>query len=219
MQLVARICRQHLHQLRSSGPMKRISFFAFGVACHLMFLAVYAYLVGFLGNWLVPKTINSGPAGPVIPAALINLALLALFGVQHSVMARPAFKRQWTRVVPQALERSVYVLVSNLVLIAVMWLWQPMPQVIWQVQNPIGWWILTGLFVTGVLLVPAVSLMISHFDLFGTRQVWLHLQGREYEPLPFKTPLAYSLVRHPIYIGWALEFWATLKMTLGDLLF
>lgn len=199
--------------------MKRVAFFAFGVACHLMFLAAYAYLVGFLGNWLVPKTIDSGSAGPVIPAALTNLALLALFGVQHSVMARPAFKRQWTRVVPQPLERSVYVLVSNLAVIALLWLWQPMPQVIWQVQNQIGWWFMTGLYVSGVLLVPAVSLMINHFDLFGTRQVWLHLQGREYEPLPFKTPLAYALVRHPLYIGWALAFWATPTMTLGHLLF
>lgn len=202
--------------------MKRWLFFVYGVACHLMFLAVYAVLAAFVGNFWLPKTLDAGSAGSagsLFGAGLVNFGLLALFGVQHSVMARPAFKRVWTRVVPRPIERSTYVLASNLALLGLMWLWQPMPATIWNVQNPVGWWLLTGLFATGWLLVPAVSLMINHCDLFGTRQVWLHLHGKEYQPLAFQTPLAYRLVRHPLYVGWALAFWATPVMTLGHLLF
>jgi protein-S-isoprenylcysteine O-methyltransferase Ste14 len=199
--------------------MKRVLFFVYGVGCHLMFLAVYALLAAFVGGFLLPKTIDSPQTVPLLAAGVVNLGLLVAFGVQHSVMARPAFKRVWTRLVPQPIERSTYVLVSNLTLLGLMWLWQPMPLVVWDVQNAVGWWLLVGLFVAGWLLVPAVSLMINHFDLFGSRQVWLHLQGKENEPLAFQTPLAYGWVRHPLYVAWMLAFWATPHMTLGHLLF
>jgi protein-S-isoprenylcysteine O-methyltransferase Ste14 len=198
--------------------MKRTLFLLYGMVCHALFLVVYGAFAAFVGGFWLPKTIDAPAAAPPTLAGLINAGLLAGFALQHSVMARPAFKRVWTRLIPQPIERSTYVLASNLALIALMWFWQPMPLVVWNVQQPAGWWLLTGLFAAGWLLVPAVSLMINHFDLFGTRHVWLHFQGREYEPLPFQTPLAYRFVRHPLYIGWALAFWATPTMTLGHLL-
>lgn len=202
--------------------MQRSIFLAYGGYCYLMFLATYAYFAGFVGNWLVPKSIDSplaaGPAGSIATAVAVNVALLVLFGVQHSVMARPAFKSIWTRLVPVPIERSTYLLFSNLALIVLMWLWQPIDGVIWNVQHPAGWWLLTGLFAAGWLLVPLVSLMINHFDLFGMRQVWLHWRGQPYTPLPFHTPLAYSWVRHPLYVAWAIAFWATPTMTVGHLL-
>src|SRR5262245_39872953 len=182
----------------STLEMKRIAFFTYGVACHLLFLAVYLYFVGFVGNWLISRSIDTGPSGPVASDLAIDLALLLIFGLQHSVMARPAFKEVWTKLVPQPIERSTYVLVSCLALMLLMWQWRPIGLVIWNVQHPAGWGLLTGMFVAGSLGVPIVSLMINHFDLFGTRQVWLHLQGRPYTSLPFATPLAYSVVRHPL---------------------
>jgi protein-S-isoprenylcysteine O-methyltransferase Ste14 len=199
--------------------MKRWLFFAYGVACHFLFLAVYAYFCGFTGNLLVPKSIDSPTATAFAPAMAINFSLLLAFGLSHSIMARPAFKQVWTRFVPKEIERSTYVLVSNLMLALLMWQWRAMPGVIWDIQNPVGRGALWALFATGWLLVPLVSLMINHFDLFGTRQVWLHLRGREYDPLVFRTPMLYAVVRHPLYIGWATAFWATPTMTAGHLLF
>jgi len=199
--------------------MKRAVFFAYGAFCHLLFLAIYAYFAGFVGNYFVPRSIDSGAGGPLAWAAGIDLALLLLFALQHSVMARPAFKSVWTKLVPQPIERSTYVLASCIVLAVVIWQWRPINVVIWDVQDPVGWGLLTGMFVAGVLGVPLVSLMINHFDLFGTRQVWLYLRGEPYTPLPFSTPLAYGLVRHPLYVAWAIAFWATPTMTLGHLLF
>lgn len=199
--------------------MKRWVFFAYGVLGHLAFLVVYAWMAGFVGNWLLPKTIDS-PASVSMPAAwAINIALIAAFGLQHSIMARPGFKAWWTRFVPAPIERSTYVWFSNVVVIALMLFWQGIDVVVWDVQQPVGRALLWALFAAGWLMVPAVSLMIHHFDLFGTRQVWLHLQGRPYEPLPFRTPMLYGKVRHPLYVGWALAFWATPTMTLGHLLF
>lgn len=200
--------------------MKRVLYFAYGVLCHLLFLATFACLAGFVGNLLLPKTID-GPItdGSLAAAVAIDLLLLAAFAVQHSVMARPAFKRHWTRIIPAPVERSTYVLISCSVTMLLIWQWRPIPIVIWDVQGPIGWWFGMALFAAGWLAVPVVSLMINHFDLFGTRQVWLHLQGKEYTPLPFRTPLAYSWVRHPLYLGWGLAFWATPTMTAGHLLF
>jgi protein-S-isoprenylcysteine O-methyltransferase Ste14 len=197
--------------------MQRVAFFAYGVVCHLLFLAVYAWMIAFFGDFLAPKTINSGTPGPVAWAVAINLALVGLFGVQHSVMARPAFKAWWTRFVPRPIERSTYVLFSCIVTVLLLALWQPIDIIVWRATGA-GWWLLTGLFAAGCLTVPLVSLMINHFDLFGTRQVWLHLRGRPYEPLAFRTPGAYAWVRHPLYVGWALFFWATPTMTLGHLL-
>jgi protein-S-isoprenylcysteine O-methyltransferase Ste14 len=200
--------------------MQRLVFFVYGVFCHLLFLVVYAYLAAFLGNFLVPRALDQPATGDsTLWAAGIDLALVMIFALQHSVMARPAFKRVWTRLVPTPIERSTYVLASCLVTVLLMWQWRPIPLVIWHVEQPVAWWMLTGLFVAGLLGVPAVSLMINHFDLFGTRQVWLHLRQQEYTSLEFRTPLAYALVRHPLYIGWALAFWCTPTMTAGHFLF
>jgi protein-S-isoprenylcysteine O-methyltransferase Ste14 len=199
--------------------MKRRIFYAYGVGCHLLFFATFAYLLGFVGNVVVPKTIDSAPSGSVAGAVAVDLLLIAAFAMQHSIMARPAFKKIWTRFIPQPIERSTYVLASCIALIILIWGWQAIPVVIWDVRHPVARTVLWGLFASGWLLVPAVSLMIDHLDLFGTRQVWLFLRGREYTHLPFRTPLLYARIRHPLYVGWATAFWATPTMTLGHLLF
>jgi protein-S-isoprenylcysteine O-methyltransferase Ste14 len=198
--------------------MRRWSSFVYGVFCHLLFLATFAYMAGFVGNLLVPKSIDSTPADRS-HAVGVDLLLIGLFGLQHSVMARPWFKRYWTRLVPEPIERSTYVLISGVVSFFMMWQWRGLDAVIWDVQHPLARMLLWGLFTAGWLMVPVVSLMINHFELFGTRQVWLYLRGRPYTSLPFRTPLLYSRIRHPLYIGWALAFWATPTMTLGHLLF
>jgi protein-S-isoprenylcysteine O-methyltransferase Ste14 len=173
----------------------------------------------FVGNFLVPKSIGSTAGGSIGAAVVVDLGLLALFAVQHSVMARPAFKRVWTRIIPEPIERSTYVLLSCAVTILLMWQWRGIDLVLWNVEQPAMRGLLWGLFAVGWLLVPAVSFLINHFDLFGTRQVWLYLRGREYQSLPFRTPSLYSRVRHPLYLGWATAFWATPTMTAGHLLF
>jgi len=199
---------------------KRYAFFVFGLLCHVMFLVVFLYMAGFVGNLLVPKSIDGPPTDtPLAAAALIDVLLLALFAVPHSVMARPAFKRWWTQFVPQPLERSVYVLIANLCVILMLWQWRPIGPNLWDVQHPLGRALCYGVFAAGWLLVPLASLMISHFDLFGTRQVWLNLRGQAYAHLPFHTPWLYSLVRHPLYVGWIIAFWATPTMSVGHLLF
>jgi protein-S-isoprenylcysteine O-methyltransferase Ste14 len=143
---------------------------------------------------------------------------VAAFGIQHSVMARPAFKKRWTRFVPKPIERSTYLLLANLVTLLLVWQWRPIDTIVWDVQQPAARAMLWGLFILGWLSVPAVSLLINHFDLFGLRQTWLHFQRQPYTALPFRTPLAYARVRHPLYLGWALAFWATPTMTVGHLL-
>jgi methanethiol S-methyltransferase len=198
--------------------MRRLSFFVFGVCGYLLFLATFAYMAGFVGNFLVPKSIDSAPAD-WLSAVGIDLMLIGLFGLQHSIMARPWFKHFWTRLVPQPVERSTYVISSCVVTFLLMWQWRGLDAVIWDVKEPVGRVLLWGLFAAGWLLVPAVTLMINHFDLFGTRQVWLYLRGRPYTALPFRTPLLYNRIRHPLYVGWALAFWATPTMTMGHLLF
>jgi protein-S-isoprenylcysteine O-methyltransferase Ste14 len=198
--------------------MKRCLFLLYGVACYLSFMAIYAYMAGFVGNFLVPKTIDA-PADNSFLAVGINLLLIALFGLQHSIMARPLFKRYWTRMVPPPIERSTYVLVSCLVTIVLMWQWRAVDYTIWTVEQPLARAVLWGLFALGWLMVPGTSLMINHSDLFGVRQVWLHWQGRPYTALSFRTPLLYNRVRHPLYLGWALAFWAIPTMTLGHLIF
>jgi protein-S-isoprenylcysteine O-methyltransferase Ste14 len=194
-------------------------FFLYGVFSHLLFFGVFAYMAGFVANLAVPKSIDSVSSGSVRAAIVVNLLLLGLFAVQHSVMARPAFKRVWTRMIPEPIERTTYVFASSMVTIVLMWQWRGIGLVIWDAQQPALRATLWCLFAIGWLLVPAVSLMINHFDLFGTRQVWLHLHGRQYESLPFRTPSLYKHVRHPLYIGWTIAFWATPTMTLGHLLF
>jgi protein-S-isoprenylcysteine O-methyltransferase Ste14 len=191
----------------------------YGLVSYLIFLASFLYAVGFVGDVVVPKTIDSGSETGTVTAILIDLSLLSLFAIQHSVMARPAFKRWWTRIIPPALERSTYVLASSLVLGVLFWFWRPMPDVIWSVTNPLltaGLWVLFG---TGWLIVLVSTLLINHFDLFGLRQVFLHFRGQPYAPVPFQAPLLYRIVRHPIMLGFIIAFWASPKMTQGHLLF
>jgi methanethiol S-methyltransferase len=204
---------------KEGTTMKRSVFFAYSVGCYVMFFAVFAYMAGFVANVGVPKSIDSATATPVGVAVVIDMFLLELFAAQHSIMARPAFKRVWTQYVPEVIERSTYVLASNLVVMLLMWQWRGIDTVVWDVRQPVMRAALWGLFAVGWLLVPAVSLMINHFDLFGIRQAWLNLKGQAYEALPFRVPLLYKWVRHPLYIGWTIAFWATPTMTVGHLLF
>ncbi len=199
--------------------MKRWLFLAYGVAGHAAFLGIYVYLAGFVGNLVVPKTIDAPLDGPPAQAVAIDLLLVAIFALQHSVMARPAFKRVWTRVVPQPIERATYVWVGNVVTVLLVWQWRPIDAVVWDLAQPVVRGLFWGLFAAGWLAVPLVTMLLGHFDLMGTRQVWLHFRRQPYTHLPFRVPLAYAYVRHPLYLGWALAFWATPTMTVGHLLF
>ncbi|HSE58855.1 MAG TPA: isoprenylcysteine carboxylmethyltransferase family protein [Nitrospiraceae bacterium] len=199
--------------------MKRILAFSYGTLCYAIFLATFLYAIAFIGNIGVAQTIDGEPQRPLAQALVVNLLLLGLFAVQHSVMARPAFKRWWTRFIPKPVERSTYVLFSSAALLLLFHAWQPMGGVLWDVQHPIGRGVLYGLFAGGWLLVLVATFLINHFDLFGLRQVWQYLRGRDYVPLAFKTPGLYRHVRHPLYVGWLFTFWATPTMTIAHLVF
>jgi protein-S-isoprenylcysteine O-methyltransferase Ste14 len=199
--------------------MSRIIAFTYGVVSYAVFFGTFLYAAGFVGNLMVPKTLDGVPTGALGASVAIDLGLLALFAVQHSVMARPAFKRWWTRIVPTAVERSTYVLASSVALLLLFWQWRPLGGVVWDVDAPIGRAVLHAGFVFGWLLVLATTFLINHFDLFGLRQVWLHLRGRPYTPLHFTMPGPYKLVRHPLYVGWLFAFWSTPTMTATHLLF
>jgi len=185
----------------------------------LIFFGTFLYAAGFIGNLVVPKSIDSGRETSLAEALLVNAGLLALFAFQHSLMARPWFKRAWTRVIPEQIERSTYVLFSSLALIFLFWQWRPVGVVIWQVEEQAGRIVLYGLCAFGWLLVLVSTFLINHFDLFGLRQVYLFLIGRKYTQLKFGTPGPYRHVRHPLYLGWLFAFWATPVMTVAHLFF
>jgi len=199
--------------------MSRLLVFTYGTACYFVFLASFLYAIGFVGGLFVPKDIDTGAdSGPLIAAA-IDLALLSAFALQHSVMARPVFKRWWTRVIPQAAERSTYVLASSLALGLLFWQWRPIRDVVWEIVSPVGCIVLWTVFWLGWGTVLVSTFLINHFDLFGLRQVYLFARGRPYTPVGFRTPWPYRFVRHPIMTGFVIAFWATPIMTLGHLLF
>jgi protein-S-isoprenylcysteine O-methyltransferase Ste14 len=191
----------------------------YGGACYLVFLAVFLYAIGFVGNLVVPKSIDTGAQVSPVEAVTVDLLLLGMFAVQHSVMARAAFKRRWTRLIPSPVERSTYVLVSSLLLALLFWQWRPLAGVVWEVQQPLAVVGLWGLFILGWLIVLFSTFLIDHFDLFGLRQVYLYARSKPYSPPPFHTPALYRVVRHPIMLGFVIAFWAAPVMTWGHLLF
>jgi protein-S-isoprenylcysteine O-methyltransferase Ste14 len=202
-----------------AGTIGRVAAFLFGMAAYLVSFLTLLYAIGFVAGVLVPKTIDSGPVGPLAEAAVINLLLMSLFALQHSVMARRQFKQWWTRYVPHSVERSTYVLFASLALILLFWQWQPMPDVVWQIPDPQIAMAVMGLSFFGWFLVLTSTFLINHFELFGLHQVVNNLVGRRMPAPRFKTPALYKFVRHPIYLGFIIAFWATPRMTVGHLLF
>lgn len=200
--------------------MSRIIVLLYGIIAYAVFFGTFLYAIGFVGNWVVPKSIDSGePAASSWLAVIINGGLLGLFAAQHTVMARRGFKAWLTQFIPPAAERSTFVLVSSLCLVLLFWLWQPMPAVIWDVQNAFGHWALAGLSLVGWAIVLYGSFLIDHFDLFGLRQVVLYARGRAYTSPHFVERSLYKVVRHPLMSGFIIAFWATPTMTVGHLLF
>ncbi len=205
--------------VRSAGGAGGIAAAAYGLVAYLAFFFWFLYAIGWLGNWFVPKSIDSGATGPFAMSLLINFGLVLVFALQHTIMARPAFKRWWTRLIPPAIERSTFVLVAA----GLMWLlvlaWRPMPQAVWSVEGAGPRWALNGLSLAGWGLVLLSSFLINHFDLFGLRQVWFRLTGRPYRPVGFRLVGPYRLVRHPLMLGFLIAFWAAPTMTVGRLVF
>jgi methanethiol S-methyltransferase len=199
--------------------MKRVLVFAYGAASYLIFFATFIYATGFIGNIWVPKSMDSPGDGAWLTAMLTDLGLLALFAVQHSVMARPWFKRQLGRVVPESAERSTYVLASSVALIFLFWKWQPLGGTVWNVESELGQVLLYCSYGFGWALLLFATVVLNHFDLFGLRQVWLNLLGKPQSDLKFETPFLYRIVRHPLYVGWLFIFWSTPVMTITHLLF
>jgi methanethiol S-methyltransferase len=199
--------------------MSRVLVFTYGAASYLVFLATFVYAIGFIGNFGVPKSMDSPREGAFAAALAIDLALLGLFAVQHSVMARAWFKRMVTRAMPEAMERSTYVLASSAALLLLFWQWRPLGGAVWEMTNETARVAMYSGFASGWLLVLMTTFVINHFDLFGLRQVWRHLRGQPQSRLAFVTPLLYRMVRHPLYVGWLLVFWCAPTMTMTHLVF
>jgi protein-S-isoprenylcysteine O-methyltransferase Ste14 len=199
--------------------MQRLLVLAYGVTAYALFLGVFLYAIGFIGGFLTPTTLDRPLAGPLWTAIAVNLGLALLFALQHSIMARPAFKAVLTKIIPEPMERSTYVLATNLVMILLFWLWQPMGMTVWNIENRSLQAVMWTLYGFGWLTVFVTTLLINHFDLFGLRQVWLYFRGKPYTHLKFVTPGPYKFVRHPLYIGWLMAFWCTPHMGAAHLLF
>lgn len=193
--------------------------FLYGILAYGIFFLTFLYLIGFLGNFIVPKSIDTGPVTATAAALIIDLVLITLFGVQHSVMARPGFKQWWTRTVPNPIERSTFVLVASLVLILLFWQWRPMGQIVWDLQADWARYVMWAIFAAGFGIVLLSTFVIDHFDLFGLRQVMLNLRQKPYAYPEFKVTYFYRFVRHPLYAGFILAFWGAPTMTAGHLLF
>ena len=206
-------------QPEKGSKIARISAFIYGIVCYIIFFGTFLYAIAFVGNLIVPRSMDSAVNTSLTNAFVINFSLLGIFGLQHSLMARQWFKDWWTQLVPRPVERSTYVLFSSLCLIALFYFWQPMGIEIWNVQNSWVRIILYSLFAFGWLLVLGSSFLINHFDLFGLRQVYFYFLDREYTQLDFAVPGLYKIVRHPLYVGWLFAFWATPTMTLAHLVF
>jgi len=199
--------------------MARILGFLYGLAAYVIFLGTFLYAIGFVSGLPVPKTIDMGPLVPLGEALVVNVLLLSLFAVQHSVMARQGFKRWWTQFVPATIERSTYVLLSSLALILLLWQWRPIPTIVWQLTDPSAATAVLGVSMLGWVIVLTSTFLINHFELFGLHQVVNNLAGRKMAEPRFKTPILYKLVRHPIYLGFIIAFWAAPTMTIGHFLF
>ncbi|MCV7401078.1 isoprenylcysteine carboxylmethyltransferase family protein [Mycobacterium fragae] len=205
--------------MTNATTFKRAVTIGYGALCYLVFLVAFLYAIGFVGDIAVPRSVDHAIAAPVGQAVVVNTLLLALFAIQHSVMARPAFKRWWTRVVPQQIERSTYVLFASLLLLLLYWQWRSLPAEIWDIDIPVlrqGLW---ALFWAGWVTVLATTFMLNHFELFGLRQVYLVWRGKLHSDTGFRTPLLYRVVRHPLMLGFIVAFWATPTMTAGHLMF
>jgi protein-S-isoprenylcysteine O-methyltransferase Ste14 len=209
------------HTKSPASRAQRIAFLAWGVGCYVAFFACFLYAIAFIGNFdvAVPKTIDSGEPGPLGLALLVNLGLLSLFAVQHSGMARPGFKRVWTQLLPEPAERPTYVLLSTLCLVVLFALWQPIGGTVWEVTNDGAVGLIHAIYFTGWAMLLYATALIDHCDLFGLRQAWLAFRGRPYTSHPFATPGLYQHLRHPLYVSWAIIFWATPVMSVGHLLF